>query len=184
MKKKPEESSLSYQNIKDRFYGTNDPVAEKLLRRFVKIKQNENTDQQDLTFKSSDLTIRTLYIGGIDETFEEKDILKHFSPFGSIINVNMISKKGYCLITFKNRKDAENAIDSLHDCLFIRNKRIKLTWAKSKIANDILKNIKSLNKKKTSTSLPILTNKNIHVNSLNDSTYDSMKASYGAAKFQ
>lgn len=30
----PEQNELSEQNIKDRYYGINDPVANKLLRRF------------------------------------------------------------------------------------------------------------------------------------------------------
>ena len=29
----PEENELSHQNIKDRYYGTNDPVAKKILNR-------------------------------------------------------------------------------------------------------------------------------------------------------
>ncbi len=37
----PEENELSHQNIKDRYYGTNDPVAKKILNR-VKGGGNSN----------------------------------------------------------------------------------------------------------------------------------------------
>ena len=40
----PEENELSHQNIKDRYYGTNDPVAKKILNRFKGGSSNNNVE--------------------------------------------------------------------------------------------------------------------------------------------
>lgn len=53
----PETSELSVQNIKDRYNGVNDPVANKLLKRaegFAKLTPPEDTE------------ITTLYVGNVD----------------------------------------------------------------------------------------------------------------------
>ena len=56
---------LSNQKIKDRYHGVNDPVAEKLL-----------SSAQDLPTLSppDDKTVTSLYIGGIDESFNQSDL--------------------------------------------------------------------------------------------------------------
>lgn len=56
---------LADQNIKDRFYGSNDPVADKLLQRY--------TDMPKLTLPE-DKTITTLYIGNLGEKIGEKEL--------------------------------------------------------------------------------------------------------------
>ena len=56
---------LADQNIKDRFYGSNDPVADKLLQRY--------TDMPKLTLPE-DKTITTLYIGNLGEKVGEKEL--------------------------------------------------------------------------------------------------------------
>ncbi len=56
---------LSNQKIKDRYHGVNDPVAEKLL-----------SSAKDLPTLSppDDKTVTSLYIGGIDESFNQSDL--------------------------------------------------------------------------------------------------------------
>ncbi len=55
---------LFNQKIKDRYHGVNDPVAEKLL-----------SSAQDLPTLSppDDKTVTSLYIGEIDESFNQSD---------------------------------------------------------------------------------------------------------------
>lgn len=60
---------LADQNIKDRFYGSNDPVADKLLQRY--------TDMPKLTLPE-DKTITTLYIGNLGEKIGEKELRWEF----------------------------------------------------------------------------------------------------------
>ena len=56
---------LSQQKLKDRYYGTNDPVAEKLLKQASEMPKLSAPD---------DKTITSLYIGGVDEAITEKDL--------------------------------------------------------------------------------------------------------------
>jgi pre-mRNA-splicing factor RBM22/SLT11 len=56
---------LSQQKLKDRYYGTNDPVADKLLKQASDMPKLSAPD---------DKTITSLYIGGVDEAVTEKDL--------------------------------------------------------------------------------------------------------------
>lgn len=56
---------LADQNIKDRFFGINDPVADKLLRRY------DTMPKLDLP---EDKLVTTLYIGNLADRVSEKDL--------------------------------------------------------------------------------------------------------------
>ena len=56
---------LSQQNIKDRYYGTNDPVAEKLLGQAKELPQLVPPEDKGIT---------SLYVGGLGDTITEKDL--------------------------------------------------------------------------------------------------------------
>jgi pre-mRNA-splicing factor RBM22/SLT11 len=63
----PEINELSEQNIKDRFYGVNDPVAKKILRGFSDNKPPAPPLDKNVT---------TIFIGGItDDSLREKDLM-------------------------------------------------------------------------------------------------------------
>ena len=74
----PEGGELANQNVKDRFYGHNDPVAKKIL--------NTNEKKATLT-PPEDQSITTLYLGGLDATIEDQDVrdkLEEFYVFSKI----------------------------------------------------------------------------------------------------
>ena len=54
---------LAHQNIRDRYHGVNDPVAEKLLRRVRALPHLEVPE---------DATITTLYVGSLPNSVTEK----------------------------------------------------------------------------------------------------------------
>ena len=56
---------LADQNIKDRFYGINDPVADKLMRRYDSMPKLDPPEDRSVT---------TLYIGNITEDVTEADL--------------------------------------------------------------------------------------------------------------
>ena len=56
---------LSQQKLKDRYYGTNDPVAEKLLKQASDMPKLSTPDDKGIT---------SLYVGGVDEAVTEKDL--------------------------------------------------------------------------------------------------------------
>lgn len=59
-------SKNSLNNIKDRFYGVNDPIAKKIMKEFNETKPPSPPDDKSIT---------TLYIGGLtDEAIRDQDI--------------------------------------------------------------------------------------------------------------
>jgi len=60
----PEESDLSHQNIKDRFHGSNDPVAKRILSRAEKTQSRAPEDK----------TVTSIYISGVDKSITETDL--------------------------------------------------------------------------------------------------------------
>lgn len=68
------EDPLAEQNIRDRYYGTNDPVAEKLMKKASDMPKLE---------KPEDPLITTLYVGGFTEgqglkSITEGDLRNYF----------------------------------------------------------------------------------------------------------
>ena len=61
---------LANQNIKDRFYGANDPVADKLLQRAATMPKLE---------PPTDRTVMTLYVGGLDGRVTDQDLRYGFN---------------------------------------------------------------------------------------------------------
>ena len=56
---------LADQNIKDRFFGINDPVADKLMRRY---------DTMPKLDVPEDKLVTTLYVGNLADRVSEKDL--------------------------------------------------------------------------------------------------------------
>lgn len=59
------EDPLADQNMKDRFYGQNDPVAAKLLNRYNSMPKISPPEDKSIT---------TLYVGNIGDDMSENEI--------------------------------------------------------------------------------------------------------------
>ncbi|KAJ8023078.1 Pre-mRNA-splicing factor RBM22 [Holothuria leucospilota] len=124
---------LADQNIKDRFYGTSDPVADKLMRRAAAMPKLDPPE---------DKTITTLYVGGLGEKVKEVDLKDHFYQFGEIRSISVIPKQQCAFVTFAQRSAAELAAEKSFQKLIIRGRRLNVKWGKSFAQQD--------DKKKTS----------------------------------
>jgi len=113
---------LSQQNFKDRYYGVNDPVAEKLLKRAQAMPHLEAPEDNNIT---------TLYCGGLDETVTEQDIKNAFYSFGEIRTITLVAKQGCAFVQFTGRKSAEKAAEGTFNKLLIRGNKITIRWGKS-----------------------------------------------------
>lgn len=113
---------LADQNIKDRYYGTNDPVAEKLLRRAATLPRLDPPE---------DKTITTLYVGNIGEKILEKDLRDHFYQYGEIRSITVVSRQQCAFVTFTTRAAAELAAEGTFNKLIIQNRRLVIRWGKS-----------------------------------------------------
>eukprot|EP00775_Hariotina_reticulata_P006556 gene6556-6784_t len=113
----PEQNELSEQNIKDRYYGINDPVANKLLRRFG--------DQPKLE-PPEDKTITSLYIGGVTPEISEEDLRDVFYTYGELAGVRKVASRFCAFVTYTERGAAEKAAEALHNKLIVKNVRLRL----------------------------------------------------------
>ncbi|CAG8738241.1 3282_t:CDS:2, partial [Cetraspora pellucida] len=119
----PEENELSHQNIKDRYYGTNDPVAKKILNR-VKGGGNSNITPPE------DKSITSLFITGVEEDITETDLRGHFYAFGEIKSVVVVHKSKCAFVNYATRSSAEQAIDKSHNTLNIKGHALKVAWGR------------------------------------------------------
>ncbi|EMS60621.1 Zinc finger CCCH domain-containing protein 40 [Triticum urartu] len=117
----PETGELSQQNIKDRYYGVNDPVALKLLGKAGEMPSLQPPDDE---------TIRTLYIGGLDNRVSEQDLRDQFYAHGEIESIRMVIQRACAFVTYTTREGAERAAEELANKLVIKGVRLKLMWGK------------------------------------------------------
>lgn len=117
------DEALQKQNIKDRFYGTNDPVALKML--------NKMKGPQKAPPAPADVTITTLWVGGVDGNMTEHDLRLPFMEYGEITSVRIVSLKKCAFVTFSTRAAAEEAMGKLFRNLEVRGVMLHLGWSKS-----------------------------------------------------
>ncbi|XP_013779352.1 pre-mRNA-splicing factor RBM22-like [Limulus polyphemus] len=113
---------LADQNIKDRYYGINDPVADKLLRRADTMPKLEPPE---------DMFITTLYVGNLGEKMTEKDLRDYFYQFGEIRSVTMVSRQQCAFIQFTSRSAAELAAEQSFNKLILCGRRLVIKWGRS-----------------------------------------------------
>lgn len=117
----PVENDLAKQNIKDRYYGTNDPVARKILSR----ANNASSDPPE------DKSITSLFLTGIQDHIYEADIRTHFSEFGPIKSVVVVYKANCAFVNFVERESAEAAVKKSFT-VQIRGIPIVVSWGRPK----------------------------------------------------
>ncbi|CRG97599.1 splicing factor 3B subunit 4, putative [Plasmodium gallinaceum] len=78
-----------------------------------------------------------IFVGGIDETVDEKCLYDIFSSFGDIRNIeipmNLVSKKnrGFAFIEYVEKDDAKHALYNMNN-FEINGKRIYVNYSKTK----------------------------------------------------
>ena len=89
---------LRKQNIKDRYFGTNDPVAEQMLKRAKERPSQKLTPPEDAS-------ITTLFVGGVDpEKVTEDDINSRFYQYGEIKGIRVIGTKKCAFHHFRHAR--------------------------------------------------------------------------------
>lgn len=117
----PITGDLAHQNIKDRYYGVNDPVANKLLNR---AKDMPSLDPP------SDLSIKTLYVGGIDDRVTEEDLKDQFYGYGELDSIKVVPTRNCAFVMYTTREGAEKAASTLAHKLVIKGLRLRLLWGR------------------------------------------------------
>lgn len=117
----PVTGELSQQNIKDRYYGVNDPVAMKLLNKAGEMQTLEPPEDE---------SIKTLYVGGLDARITEQDLRDNFYGHGEIESIRMVLQRACAFVTYTTREAAEKAAEELSNKLVIKGLRLKLMWGR------------------------------------------------------
>lgn len=123
----PKSGPLANQNIKDRYYGVNDPVANAMLARAEAMK--------NLT-PPADPNIMTLYVGGINQNISEEDLRDVFYPYGEIKSIKKIDKRNCAFVTYTSRDAAERAASRLANQLVVKGEKLRLMWGKPQNSKD------------------------------------------------
>lgn len=119
----PKTGDLANQNIRDRFFGQNDPVARKMLG-MAKDKASYKPEPP------LDKTITTLWVGGLDGNSTENDLRSLFFPYGELSLIRLLPAKNCAFITFMRRDSAEEAIAAMFKDTTLRGNRLHLDWGK------------------------------------------------------
>ncbi|EDW07624.1 pre-mRNA-splicing factor RBM22 [Drosophila mojavensis] len=113
---------LYSQNIRDRYYGNNDLIAEKMLHRVGLMPKLD---------VPLDKTISTLYVGNLSEQISEAELLNVFYPYGEIRSVTLVPRQSYAFVQYFKRSDAELAAERTFSKLSLKGRRLIIKWART-----------------------------------------------------
>ncbi|KAF7723234.1 RNA binding motif protein 22 [Apophysomyces ossiformis] len=117
----PGEGDVGQQNIKNRYYGTNDPVAKKMLSR---VKGNSLAPPEDKS-------VTSLFVTGVEEDIQEADIRGFFYAFGEIKSTVIIHRSKCAFVNFATRISAELAAEKVSDTgLTLNGHALRVTWGR------------------------------------------------------
>jgi len=114
---------LAHQNIKDRYFGKDDPVAAKMLRRAAAVEMTPPEDKD----------VKTLYVGNVPISATEEDIRDAFYAYGELSSIKLVPQKLCAFVTYSTREGAERAAAKLYTTLTVRGVPCRLAWGKSHI---------------------------------------------------
>lgn len=113
--------------IRDRYYGVNDPLANKMI---AKMKDAPGLAPPE------DKSITTLYVGGVTSEISEKDLQDEFYAYGEIKDIRMAPRNNCAFVTYTTREAAEEAAERMANRVTIKGVRLKLMWGKPKVRDD------------------------------------------------
>eukprot|EP00743_Colponemidia_sp_Colp-15_P005982 GILK01006429.1.p1 GENE.GILK01006429.1~~GILK01006429.1.p1 ORF type:complete len:435 (-),score=57.85 GILK01006429.1:83-1318(-) len=117
----PETGELANQNIKDRFHGSNDPVAKKLLGK---------VDNMNKLVPPDDRSITTLYVGGLDPRVTEEDLRDQFYAHGEIRSIRMVPHQACAFVSYTTREAAEQAAELMAERTIVKGLKLRIMWGK------------------------------------------------------
>ncbi|KAG8907414.1 Pre-mRNA-splicing factor slt11 [Tulasnella sp. 403] len=125
----PEKTELSNQNIRDRYYGRNDPVAKKIMSGYAASQGLTPPDDQSIT---------SLFLSSLPESATEQTLrptLVQSLPsvpaerFKSIVHV---SKSRCAFVNFTDRASAERAAEAWASGVTVDGTNVSVKWGRSR----------------------------------------------------
>ncbi|XP_054726815.1 pre-mRNA-splicing factor RBM22 [Anastrepha obliqua] len=113
---------LCEQNIKDRYYGRNDPVAEKIMKRAATLPTLEPPEDRNIT---------TLYVGNLPEEITEPELRDHFYQYGEIRSIALVPRQQCAFVQYTKRGASELAAERTFNKLVLHGRKATIKWAHS-----------------------------------------------------
>jgi hypothetical protein len=121
---------LSQQDTKSRFYGTNDPVANKIIGR-QRARDAETKRQDEDGYDKARATLYLRFDGDAPYAhLTELDIRDQFYSFGEIVSVRIQPEKGQAFVEYTQPEAAELAIATMNRKSLL-NRPIQVKWARA-----------------------------------------------------
>lgn len=116
----------SLQSYRNRYYGENDPDAEKILERSPDAVQKPTSNPEDRSLMS-------LYIQGMRSgDLSPDEISAFFNVYGDVSNVSFLADGTAAIVSFSNREGAEDAAEQTLGVIDIKGVSLQVSWSKSK----------------------------------------------------
>jgi pre-mRNA-splicing factor RBM22/SLT11 len=142
----PKHKDLEQQNLKDRYYGVNDPVAAKMLNQ---------TDKKSSLKPPEDKTLTSVLLQNVHPEIEEGDIRQAFFSFGDIRSIVMVKKAQLTFVNYLERSAAEKAVAAMYNNCAIKGHVLRVSWGKTKSSEKSDKGEKTSEKEKKPKQIPL-----------------------------
>ena len=125
---------LAKQNTKNRFFGTNDPVASKLWAKLIQKREAEgklNAERKEDGYEKAKATLYLRFEG--DEPYPpltEVAIRDALYSFGEIVSVRMQPAKGQAFVEYTQPEATQWAISTMHRKALL-GRKILVAWART-----------------------------------------------------
>jgi pre-mRNA-splicing factor RBM22/SLT11 len=111
---------LAKQNLKDRYYGVNDPVAKRMLTKVKEHPANAVPDTE----------VKTLFVANVEPgRITEQDLRDQFYYFGEITSLKMIPAQKCAFVEYSTH-DAAVAALAKNSKLIVKGSFLRVSWAK------------------------------------------------------
>ncbi|KAJ2721018.1 Pre-mRNA-splicing factor slt11 [Coemansia sp. Benny D115] len=127
---------LAKQNITDRYHGTNDPVARRMMARAsakssAQSKSSSTTSLGSLAQPPADRSITSLFVMGMDTQVSQEDLSGYFGVHGELRSIVVPAKGNCAFVNYKTRAAAEAAAAAVavSGCL-IKGRALRVAWGK------------------------------------------------------
>lgn len=137
---KPEnddENGMAEQNIRDRYYGVNDPVARKIFAKVGlssdgknKLPRPNGKGGGSVPPPPEDTSICTLFIGGIKDGVDEAGLRSLFTGLTGLSRMSLLASKGIAFADFDTRQAAEAAMAVTHGPREINGTKVFVNWGR------------------------------------------------------
>lgn len=115
------DSPLANQKTRDRYYGVDDPVALKMLKR--------NSERPSIQAPANQ-KISTLWIGGLTDRISDGDLRDVFYHYGEIRAIKIVPRQQCAFIEFTTRDAAERAAKAKYNNCVVKGVKLAVNWSK------------------------------------------------------